>query len=453
MTSPPTRSLQRILGLGFGLAFAVGASVGVGILRLPGVAAARLGDRDLIIVFWIIGAVYALLGAVAVAELAAMIPETGGFRVYARRAFGEGAGFVIGWCDWLVNASAIAYAAVTAVTFLTLLWPAAANVNPRLLAVVLLAVFTAVHWSGLRLGSTLTSIISAAIALMLLVLVASCFLMVPDVGAAAPPVANTAATLPWLSVSMVFAVVPALRAILTAFDGWYSPIYMAEEDTAPVRNLPRSIIGGALLLAVLYLLVNLALVRVLPVAALAASSLAAADAAQVVFGHGGVTFVTVISLCFMFSLINNLTLLTPRILFAIGRDGLFTRRAALVSQGGTPRTALALSSVAAVLVIVSGSFEQIVALYAVLFLICYLSAFLAVFVLRVREPTLPRPFCAIGYPLSTGIVLLGTLAFLIAAVIEDPRSGVIAAGFVSACVPFYAWSVRRRRVAVELPAA
>jgi APA family basic amino acid/polyamine antiporter len=266
-------------------------------------------------------------------------------------------------------------------------------------------------------------------------------------------VANTAATLPWLSVSMVFAVVPALRAILTAFDGWYSPIYMAEEDTAPVRNLPRSIIGGALLLAVLYLLVNLALVRVLPVAALAASSLAAADAAQVVFGHGGVTFVTVISLCFMFSLINNLTLLTPRILFAIGRDGLFTRRAALVSQGGTPRTALALSSVAAALVIVSGSFEQIVALYAVLFLICYLSAFLAVFVLRVREPTLPRPFRAIGYPLSSGIVLLGTLAFLIAAVIEDPRSGVIAAGFVSACVPFYAWSVRRRRVAVELPAA
>jgi basic amino acid/polyamine antiporter, APA family len=453
MSSPTTRPLRRILGLGFGLALAVGASIGVGILRLPGLVAARLGDRDLIIVFWTIGGVYALLGAVAVAELAAMIPETGGFRVYARRAFGEGAGFVIGWCDWLVNVSAIAYASVTAVTFLTLLWPAVANVNPHLLAVVFVGGFTAVHWSGLRLGSTLTAIISAAIALMLLVLVASCFLMVPDVGAAAAPLPNTAATLPWLSVSMAFAVVPALRAILTAFDGWYSPIYMAEENTAAVRNLPRAIIGGAALLAVLYLLVNLALVRVLPVSALAASPLAAADAAQVVFHHGGVTFVTVISLCFMLSLLNNLTLLTPRILFAIGRDGLFTQRAAIVSQSGTPRTALAFTSVAAVLVIVSGSFEQIVALYTVLFLICYLSAFLAVFVLRAREPLLPRPFRAIGYPLSTGIVLLGSLAFLIAAVIEDPRSGLIAAAFVSACVPFYAWFARRRRLATALSVA
>jgi basic amino acid/polyamine antiporter, APA family len=103
-------------------------------------------------------------------------------------------------------------------------------------------------------------------------------------------------------------------------------------------------------------------------------------------------------------------------------------------------------------VIVSGSFEQIIAVYAVLFLICYVSAFLAVFVLRVREPALPRPFRAFGYPVSTGIVLLGSMAFLIAAVIEDPRSGIIAAAFVSACIPFYAWLARRRRLATALSA-
>ncbi len=447
------RPLRRILGLGFGLALAFGASVGVGILRLPGLVAAKLGDRDLIIVFWVIGGVYALLGAVAVAELAAMIPETGGFRVYARRAFGEGAGFVVGWCDWLVNVSAIAYASVTTVTFLTLLWPTVANVNPHVAALVIVGIFTAVHWSGLRLGSTLTSIISVTIAVMLLVLVGSCFLMAPDVGASATAPANTAAALPWLSVSMVFAVVPALRAILTAFDGWYAPIYMAEENTAPVRTLPRAIIGGALLLAVLYLLVNLALVRVLPVAALAASALPAAEAARVVFPSGGVVFVTVISLCFMLSLLNTMTLSTPRIIFAIGRDGLFTRRAAIVSEGGTPRTALALTAGAAALVIFSGSFEQIVAMYAVLFLITYSSAFLAVFVLRVREPTTPRPFKAFGHPFSTAIVLVGSVAFLIAAVIEDPRSGIIAGAFVSACIPCYVWLARRRRLGTALSAA
>lgn len=242
-------------------------------------------------------------------------------------------------------------------------------------------------------------------------------------------------------------------AILAAFDGWYAPIYMAEENTAPVSNLPRAIVGGAFLLAVLYILINLAFVRVLPLRALAGSALPAADAAQVVFPHGGVVFVTVIALCFMLSLLNNTMLQSPRILFAIGRDGLFTRRAAFVSEGGTPRTALALTSVATVLVIVSGSFEQIVALYAVLFLICYVSAFVAVFVLRYREPALPRPFKAIGYPVSTAIVLVGSVAFLIAAVVEDPRSGLIAAAFVSACAPLYAWCARRRRLAAALSTA
>lgn len=95
------RPLLRILGLGFGLALVFGNMIGVGILRLPGMVAASLGDRWLILLFWALGGLYALIGAVAVAELAAMIPETGGFRVYVRRAFGERFGFAIGWCDWL----------------------------------------------------------------------------------------------------------------------------------------------------------------------------------------------------------------------------------------------------------------------------------------------------------------------------------------------------------------
>ncbi len=441
------RPLRRILGLGFGLALAFGASVGVGILRLPGLVAAHLGARNLVMGFWVLGGVYALLGACAVAELAAMIPETGGFRVYARRAFGEGVGFVIGWCDWLVSVATIAYGSVTAVTFLTLLWPAAATMNAHLLALGLLGAFTAIHWVGLRLGSTLTRVISVVIALMMLVLVASCFLLAPDVGAGAAPLPHTAASLPWKSLAIVFAIVPALRAILTAFDGWYSPIYMAEENTTPERTLPRAIVGGALLLAVLYLLINLALLRVLPMSTLGASALPVADAARVVFPRGGDTFVTLISLCFMFSILNNVILLTPRILFAIGRDGLFTHRAAVVSEGGTPRVALALTAAAVAVVIVSGTFEQIVALYVVLFLVCYISTFAAVFVLRRRAPALPRPFRAFGYPVSTAIVLTGSVAFLIAAVFEDPRSAVIATAFIAACAPVYMWVARRRRLA------
>jgi amino acid transporter len=127
------RPLQRILGLGFGVAIAFGTMVGVGILRLPGTVAAVLGDRTLIMVFWALGGLYSLMGAVAVAELAAMIPVTGGFRVYAQRAFGEGIGFAVGWCDWLNNAVSLAYGSITAVAFLGVLWPAA-TVSPRIAA-------------------------------------------------------------------------------------------------------------------------------------------------------------------------------------------------------------------------------------------------------------------------------------------------------------------------------
>src|SRR3984885_13417308 len=137
MTTTTTRPLRRILGLGFGLALVFGTMVGVGILRLPGTVAAAMGDRTLVMVAWGLGGLYTLMGAVAVAELAAMIPETGGFRVYARRAFGEGIGFVVGWVDWLGYVATLAYSSVTAVTFLGVLWPPALA-YPRTMAILLL---------------------------------------------------------------------------------------------------------------------------------------------------------------------------------------------------------------------------------------------------------------------------------------------------------------------------
>jgi APA family basic amino acid/polyamine antiporter len=452
MTITIVRPLRRILGIGFGLALVFGTTVGVGILRLPGTVAAALGDRTLIMVAWGLGGLYALMGAVAVAELAAMIPEAGGFRVYARRAFGEGIGFAVAWVDWLSTVASLAYVSVTTVTFLGVLWQPA-TAFPRASAILVLAIFTGIHWIGLRISSSLTTIISTAIGLMLVILIIGCFLASPIPAATAPPIAKAAASLPLMSIAMIFAVVPALRAILTAYDGWYQPIYMAEENKDPARTLPRAIIGGTLLVVTLCLFINFALLHVLPLPILAASQLPAADAARVVLPQGGAELVTVISLLTVLSLLNNLLLAAPRILFGIGRDGLFTEKAAIVSKGGTPRLALAVTSVVVVVVILTGSFEQIIALFAVLFLIYYIAAFLAVFVLRYRFPNLPRPYKALGYPFSTAIVLTGSIAFLIAAVAEDPRSGMIGAVFLACCVPAYAWKARSRRLRAAIQVA
>jgi APA family basic amino acid/polyamine antiporter len=436
--------LARILGLGFGLAMVFGGTVGVGILRLPGTLAATLGDSRLILVFWIVGGVYALLGAMAVAELAAMLPRAGGFYVYARRAFGSGAGFVIGWSDWINEVAAIAYGSITAMTFLASLWPAAAR-YARPGAALVIAAFTALHWVGLRMGSSLTRLISLSIGLMMLILIVAC-LFVPPAAHTAVPLPMSAATLPLVSMGMLAALVSAMRSVLLTYDGWYSPIYLAEENTDPGRTLPRALIGGTVVLIVLYVAVNAALLRVLPLAALASSDLPAAAAARLVFPRGGGELVTLISLLTVLSLVNATLLIAPRVLFAIGRDGLFTRKAATVSAGGTPRLALAVSSAASIALILSGTFEQIIALATVLFLLNYISAYAALFVLRRREPDLPRPYRAFGFPFTCAIVLVGSVLALIAAAAEDPRSALVSGLLLAACAPVYAVIARRQRL-------
>lgn len=439
------RPLTRILGLGFGLAMVFGGTVGVGILRLPGTLAAALGDSRLIVLFWILGGLYSLLGAVAVAELAAMMPEAGGFYVYARRAFGNGPGFVVGWSDWVNQIASLAYGALTAAAFMGTLWPASA-VNPRALAVAIIGGFTVLHWAGLRIGSTLTRIISLSVGLMLMVLVVGCFLTAPVAASGAPPPPPmSAVSLPLMSLGMLAAVVTALRAVFLTYDGWYSPIYMAEESTQPTLTMPRAIIGGTVLVAAMYVIINVAMLRVLPLPVMAASQLPAADAARVVLPRGGAELVTVISLMTVLSLINAIMLMTPRILLAIGRDGFFTKKAALVSAGGTPRVALAVTSLGAATLIMSGTFEEIVAVAAVLFLLIYISTYCALIVLRRKEPATPRPYRAFGYPFTTIIVLAGCVALWIAAIMEDRRSAVFAALLLIACAPVYAWIARRRR--------
>ncbi len=428
-----------------------GGTVGTGILRLPGTLAAALGDSRLIVLFWIFGGVYALLGAVAVAELAAMLPEAGGFYVYARRAFGNGAGFVVGWSDWVNQIAAIAYASLTAAVFIGQLWPAIAD-NPRAIALGVAVMFTALHWAGLRLGSTMTRIISLTVGLMMLVLVIACFIAAPVAASTAPPPASSAISLPLLSFGMLTAVVTALRNVFVTYDGWYSPIYMSEESTEPTLTLPRAIIGGTVLVAAMYVIINIAILRVLPLPVLAASALPAADAARVVLPRGGDVLVTVISLMTVLSLVNATFLMAPRILLAIGRDGFFTQKATLVSVGGTPRVALAFTGLGVAALILTGTFEQIIAIAAVLFLLNYVSAYTALMVLRRKEPATPRPYLAFGYPFTTAIALAGCVLLWIAAIAEDRRSALFAGLLLIGCAPVYAWLARRRRLDLSLAA-
>ncbi|HEY2683109.1 MAG TPA: APC family permease [Steroidobacteraceae bacterium] len=433
--------LRRILGLGFGLAFAFGTMVGVGILRLPGMVAAAAGTPGLVIFCWCIGALYAFMGAVSVSELAAMYPEAGGFRVYARRAYGDRAGFVVGWIDWLASVATLAYASVSAIEFLGTLVPGVAG-NETLAAVAVLAIFTAMHSCGVRIGSTVTSLASATIGILLLALIVACFVSAPSAHPTAP---GEAASAPMLSIATLLALVPALRALLTAYDGWYAPIYTAEECVNASRTLPRAIIGGSLLVGVLYVGLNIALLRVLSIPDLAASKLPVAAAATLVLPRGSASLMTALSILIVLGLINGNAIMGPRVLFSMAREGWISQKIAAVNGGGTPYVALLATTLTSAAMILTGTFNELIALFAVLILLYYIAAFLAVFVLRRRSPETPRPYRAFGYPVSTFVVLAGSVGFLIAAVVEDWRSGVMALLFLSLCIPAYMLASRSRR--------
>jgi APA family basic amino acid/polyamine antiporter len=224
----------------------------------------------------------------------------------------------------------------------------------------------------------------------------------------------------------------ALQAVVITYGGWQSALYFSEEDRNPAANIPRSMIGGVLAVIVVYLLVNLALLALLPLGDLARSTLPAADAAGVLAGPSGHLIITVLSLISLPPMLNAILMIGTRILFAMGRDGLFWRRTAVVGAGGTPTVSTLVTTAVAVLGIVSGTFQRLVAITAFFLALNYAICCVALMVLRRREPARARPFRAWGYPWSAAIVLAGAAALLAGTLVGDTVNGAGALALLAA---------------------
>ncbi len=432
--------LLRILGVAFGLAVIVGSTLGIGILRTPGLVAGQLASPSRILAVWLIGGLYTLLGAVCLTELGTMLPQAGGYYVYARRAFGDTVGFAVGWSDWITYCAVLGYVTIAMGEFTAVLIP---SVSPavKLVAVAVLVFFAALQWAGLRLSSRFQEATTAIKFLAFLALVAACFAHAGSSPSPAPSSAAEQATgLPGAP-SMVGLVV-ALQSVVITYGGWQSALYFTEEDRDPRRNLPRSMIGGVLSVLVIYLLVNLALLSVLPVADLARSTLPAADAAKVIFGGRGAQIITLLSLVSLPPLVNAIMMIGTRILFAMGRDRLLWPAAAGVNERGAPVVATVVTTAVAAVLIGSGTFQTLVAVASFFLAVNYCVSCLALIRLRQREPLMERPFRAWGYPWSVGIVLFGAAAFLIGVLLGDTSTALIAIGLLAAGLVGKRWLSR-----------
>lgn len=429
---PDRGRLLKILGVGFGLAAIIGNTIGAGILRTPGEVAAQLPNVWLFMGVWVVGGLYALLGALSVAELGAMIPRSGGQYVFVRDALGEYAGFVVGFCDWISTCGSTAAVSIVVGEYMGVLVPGLAGQTVAVATFVAIG-FAILQWRGVLWGSRIQDVTSLLKALAFVALVAACFLLGGQGLHAGAPEAATAPA----GGSLFVAVIVALQAVIYTYDGWTGVVYFSEEVREPGRDIPRALKGGVLSIIGIYLLLNLALLYVLPVSSLAGQKLAAGAAADVIFGAHGDKIIRSLTILSLMSAINALHLMATRVLFAMSRDGLFFRRVATVNEGGTPTVALLMSAAISVLFILSGTFEKVIAVLAFFFVANYALSFVSVFVLRRRDPARPRPYRVWGYPWTTAVALLGSMAFLVGAIASDTRSSVYALLVLAGSYPVF----------------
>ena len=412
----------------FGLAVTVGNMIGAGILRTPGDIAAQLPTFWPFLAVWIIGGLYALLGANALAELGTLVPESGGQYVFVRRALGDYAGLVVGWSDWISTCGTTAAVSIVVGEYMLVLFPALRGIEPVALAVI--AIFTVIQWFGVRWGGWTQDATSLLKALAFLFLIAACFYL----GTRHPTTESIVAE---HEGSLVIAFILALQSVIYTYDGWTAVIYFSEEVKDSGRNIPRAMFGGVFAVMAIYLLVNVAFLRVVPLGSIAGQKMAAGVVAHHLFGPYGDPILRVIMIISLLSAANSNVLMAPRVLFAMSRDRLFWRGAAEVNKGGTPDIALLFSSLLAAVFVISGRFDQVIAILAFFFVANYALSFASLFALRRSAPGAPRPFRAIGHPFTTGLAFLASVAFLIGAILSDMHNSLLAVGVLVLSIPLY----------------
>lgn len=418
----PARSpgrLLKILGMWFGISAAVGNTIAAGIVRAPGDIAQWLPNIYLFFGVWVIGGLYAFSGASSMAELGAAIPRSGGQYNFSRRALGEYAGFIVGWSDWLSTCGTAAAVAIVIGEYSGELIPAIAG-HVKLIAVLIIIGFFVLQWRGIKWGSG-TQLVTAAIkTTAFVIVVGACFVWgghargaTSTSVAAAPPLASG-----W---PLALAILFGLQAVFYTIDGWDGIIYFGEEVRNPGRNIPRAIFGSVATIMGIYLLINAAVLYVLPMSQIVGNTFVLGTAAEKIFGPYGDTLIRAIMVVSLLSCLNANQLFCSRTLYAMSCDRLFFRSFTRVNPGGTPTLSLLLSTLVGVLFVL-GSFEIVIAMLSFFFVANYTLTYSSLFALRKKEPEMERPYRAWGYPWTTGIALFASALFLVASIVPDLKT-------------------------------
>ena len=455
--------LRRHLSLLDAAMVVVGAIVGSGIFINPYLVAATVGDGGVVLGLWAFGGLVALVGALVYADLGALRPRAGGQYVYLAEALHPLVGFLYGWALLLVILTgAMAAVGITFARYATELvgWQASDEAQ-RVVALVAIALLTAVNYVGLRPGVRVQNLFTFARIAVLLVLVAVTLLLA-GAPAAGPSPAPAHAPHPPLSAALLGA---GLVPILFAYGGWQQLNYLGGEVREPRRNLPLALLLGTGGVVVIYLAVNAGYLRVLGAAGLAESRAPASDAARVAAGAWGARFVALGIASSTFGFLNLAILSASRVYYAIAVDGLFFRRAArLHPRFGVPGFAIVLQSTWAAVLLFdlprhalnlgaivagsawrapAGSYGRLLSYVVVADWLFFGATAASLFVYRARGQR--SDFRAGGYPVLPALFLLVSAAMVTSTVAHQPYDAVRGLLLIATGIPvFYYWRRRRR---------
>jgi amino acid transporter len=443
--SPPATSLTRQLGLWSAVAVLIGSTIGSGIFRSPAGITNRLPGPLPLMSVWIAGGLFALCGALTLAELSGAFPHTGGMYVFIREAWGRLVAFLFGWAELvIIRAASLGAISTTFSEYLLRVLGYDPTVAPysdwvhyvAAVAIALTATFNyvGVSWSSLVLNLTTLAKYGG----LLFIIVLAFAVGLPSTGGHYTP-----AVPPGSFHIAAFGL--ALVSVLWAFDGWADLSFVSGEVKDPRRNLPRAILIGTVAVLAIYLLANLAYLAVMPVDDIRQSKLVAADVAQRLIGAPGVVFVAITVMLSTFGTLNATLLTAPRVFFAMADDGLFFRRVASVHpRFGTPYVSILLTTGLGVMFVLLRTFEQLADTFVTAIVPFYALSVGAVFVVRKRAGYDP-PFRTPLYPIVPALFILATL-FLLGNAILDPTSrwGTLAVlGVILLGVPVYFATVGR----------
>jgi basic amino acid/polyamine antiporter, APA family len=440
-------SLPRRLGLWSAVAVLVGSTIGSGIFRSPASIADKLPGPLPLLAIWLTGGIFALCGALTLAEVAGALPRTGGVYVFIREAWGRLPAFLFGWAELvLIRAAALGAISTTFSEYLLRVLGHDPRVAPysryvhyvAAVAIVLTATF---NYVGIKWGALVQNVTTLAkTGAVLVIIVLALAIGLPQRGGhftpAVPPGSFSFAR---------FGL--ALVSVLWVYDGWADVSFVGGEVKDPERNLPRVLIYGTLIIIALYLLANVAYLAVLPVEEIRQSKLVAADVAERLMGTAGVAFVSVAVMVSTFGTLNGSVMTGSRILFAMAADGLLFKPIASVDKRfHTPGVAIALGAALGVVFVLLGTFEQLADTFVTAIVPFYALAVAAIFVLR-RGPGYMPPFRVPGYPVVPIIFIVATVLLLGNAIIDPasrwPTLGVL--GVILLGIPIFFLAGRGER--------